>query len=162
MADYTPIEKLQPCLFDRLIDEAPEAKSESASARIMSLSRYREGVMRDLTWLLNSNGHREDEGLAEFPEVEKSVLNFGKRPIGGLLISNIEPADLEYDVMTAIRNFEPRVVPETLCVRAVKTDVATTTNVVAFEITGELWARPFPERLMVKTALDLETGHVQV
>ncbi len=135
---------------------------ESASARIISLARYREGVMRDLKWLLNSNGHREDEGLAEFPEVEKSVLNFGKRPIGGQLISNIEPADLEHDVITAIRNFEPRVVPETLSVRAVKTEAAVTSNVVAFEITGELWARPFPERLMVRTALDLETGHVQL
>jgi type VI secretion system protein ImpF len=31
-------------------------------------------------------------------------------------------------------------------------------NVVSFELYGELWANPIPEKLFIKTKIDLETG----
>ena len=56
MADAV-IEKIQPCLLDRLTDEAPESQKESRNERIISIRRYREGVLRDLVWLLNGKAH---------------------------------------------------------------------------------------------------------
>jgi type VI secretion system protein ImpF len=155
-----PIERLQPCLFDRLIDESPDNQQESRSQRIISLSRYREGVLRDLVWLMNCSAHMDEEGLAEFPEVEKSVFNFGKRGLSGLVASSLDPADLEQEISRAIRRFEPRIVQETLSVRVVQDKTAASPNVLTFEITGELWAQPFPEKLFLKTALDIENGTV--
>jgi type VI secretion system protein ImpF len=35
-------------------------------------------------------------------------------------------------------------------------------NAVSFEIEGELWAQPMPDRLYVKTKFDLETGQCEV
>jgi type VI secretion system protein ImpF len=35
-------------------------------------------------------------------------------------------------------------------------------NQVAFEIHGELWGQPLPERLYLKTELDLEAGDVKL
>ncbi len=154
------IERLQPCLFDRLIDEAPEQKLESRTQRIVSMSRYREGVLRDVVWLLNCSAHTDDEGLGEFPEVEKSVFNFGKHGLTGLVASSLEPDELEREIVRAIRQFEPRVVPGTLSVRAVEDKTAASPNVMSFEISGELWAQPFPEKLFIKTALDMENGTI--
>ena len=155
-----PIERLQPCLFDRLIDESPDDRQESRSQRIVSLSRYREGVLRDLVWLLNGSAHTADEGLDEFPEVENSVFNFGKHGLSGLVASSLDPAVLEEEIVRAIRLFEPRILSETLTVRAIGGEQSATPNVLAFEIQGELWAQPFPEKLYLKTALDIENGTV--
>lgn len=155
-----PIERLQPCLFDRLIDESPDDHQESRSQRIVSLSRYREGVLRDLVWLLNSSAHTEDEGLDEFPEVEKSVFNFGKHGLSGLVASSLDPGVLEEEISRAIRLFEPRIIAETLVVRAISGEQKAGPNVLAFEIEGELWAQPFPEKLFLKTALDMENGTI--
>ena len=161
MALSAPLERLQPCLFDRLIDEDPSQKQESRTARVMSMSRYREGVLRDLAWLLNCAAHTPDEGLAEFPEVERSVFNYGKRGLSGLVASTLETVDLENELMQTIHWFEPRIVKETLDVRAVNAG-GTNPNLLAFEISGELWAQPFPEKLYLKTSLDLESGLMQL
>ena len=37
-----------------------------------------------------------------------------------------------------------------------------TNNALTFEIEGEIWSQPYPERLYLRTALDLETGTVEI
>jgi type VI secretion system protein ImpF len=58
----------------------------------------------------------------------------------------------------AIRDFEPRIMTNTLVVRAVADPNAAGGSNVSFEIEGELWAKPMHEALFIKTELDLETG----
>src|SRR5512140_3429227 len=89
MADLTAIEKLQPCLLDRLTDDEPEKREESRSQRVVSLQRYRRGVLRDLEWLFNAHGYLVTEGLESFrlrdyPHAYRSVLNFGTRQLCGI------------------------------------------------------------------------------
>ena len=55
MAELTQQERLQPSLLDRLTDDEPEKKQESREKRVVSLRRLREGVLRDLAWLLNTS-----------------------------------------------------------------------------------------------------------
>ncbi|MEO6784712.1 MAG: GPW/gp25 family protein [Chthoniobacteraceae bacterium] len=109
---------------------------------------------------MNCSNHVESEGLAEFPHVESSVFNFGKPPLSGLGIGGMNLQDLEIAIVRAIRNFEPRIVAETLVVRAVRESSKNSPSTLVFEIRAELWARPFPEKLFIKTALDIETGAV--
>ena len=162
MALAAPLERLQPCLFDRLLDEEPEHKQESRNARIISLARYRDGILRDLAWLLNCSAHLSDEGLSEFPEVEKSVMNFGKRGLAGMVASDVDGHEMEEEIARTILQFEPRIVPETLSVSLVTNADGRNPNVLAFEIKGELWAQPFPEKLFIKTSLDIENGTVEL
>jgi type VI secretion system protein ImpF len=54
MAELLPQERLQPSLLDRLTDDAPESKDESRDKRVLNLAQLRAGVMRDLSWLLNT------------------------------------------------------------------------------------------------------------
>ncbi len=55
MADKTLAERLQPSLLDRLTDDAPGNRKETREARVIDLSRLREIIQRDLSWLLNTS-----------------------------------------------------------------------------------------------------------
>jgi len=156
MAELTPLEKLQPCLLDRLTDDEPEKTEESRNQRIISLQRYKRGVLRDLEWLFNASAHlpvegREEFRLSDYPEAQRSVINFGTRQLCGLIAPNMD--ELERELCEAIQLFEPRILNHTLTVKA-----TIERHVVSFEMFGELWANPIPEKLFIKTNIDLETG----
>src|SRR5260370_12294433 len=76
MAELAQQEGLQPCLLDRITDDAPEKKQESRDQRVVSLRRLREGVLRDLAWLLNATNMAVLEDLTDYPYVAQSVLNY--------------------------------------------------------------------------------------
>ena len=154
-------ERIQPCLLDRLTDENPEAVKESRNERVISVKRYREGVLRDLIWLLNAKAHADQDGLDEFPEAAKSVLNFGTRDLCGLISSSLDLGTLEQEISEALRRLEPRINPGSLAVRAVSGSEKFA-NGIAVEIRGDLWAYPVPEQLYIRTDIDLDTGKYTV
>ena len=159
MPEYSD-EQLQPCLFDRLTDENPDSKQDSRSTRVVSVQRYREGVLRDLRWLLNAKNHLDEKEIQEFGEVRQSVLNYGMRDLAGLLSSDLDLGEIEHQIRQTILDFEPRIFSNTLTVRATGESVteAHNPNIIAIEISGELWATPLPEQLFLQTRIDLETG----
>ena len=154
-------ERIQPCLLDRLTDENPEAVKESRNERVISVKRYREGVLRDLIWLLNAKAHTDRDGLDEFPEVARSVLNFGTRDLCGLISSSLDLRIMEQEIAEAMRRLEPRINPGSLAVTAVSGSQKFA-NGIAVEIRGDLWAYPVPEQLYIRTEIDLDTGKYTV
>lgn len=162
MAELTPRERRQPCLLDRLTDEEPQARQESRDRRVIGNQQFRRGVLRDLTWLLNSATRMDEETAREFPEAARSVLNYGVPDLCGLTTSSVEPVQVERMIRAAIERYEPRILGRSLKVRATADAEAMGPNAVRFEITGDLWAQPMPEHLFVKTEIDLETGQCAV
>ena len=154
-------ERIQPCLLDRLTDENPEAVKESRNERVISVKRYREGVLRDLIWLLNAKAHTDRDGLEDFPEVARSVLNFGTRDLCGLISSSLDLRIMEQEIAEAMRRLEPRINPGSLAVTAVS-GAQKFANGIAIEIRGDLWAYPVPEQLYIRTEIDLDTGKYTV
>ncbi len=72
MADQLlPQDRLQPALLDRLTDDEPDKKQEPREARVLSKSRLRQSVLRDLAWLFNATRleavDRSGEGAARAP-----------------------------------------------------------------------------------------------
>ena len=155
-------ERLQPALLDRLTDREPDAREESRNRRIVSLKRLRESVMRDLGWLFNTAAMSVTEDLSAFPEVERSVLNYGIPDLSGRISSSIDIRELERAVKQAIWDFEPRILRNTLRVRVELEQDEMNRNCLVFEIDGELWAQPTPTRLFLKTEVDLENGSVTI
>jgi len=156
MPDVTPLEKLQPCLLDRLTDDEPRKQEESRSQRVISHQKYRRGVLRDLEWLFNSSCAVEldperAERMKDFPEVRRSVLNFGVRQLYGVTAVDLEK--LQEELAEVIQTFEPRIIARSLKIR-----IDVDHNVATFEFQGDLWANPLPEHLHVKTSVDVETG----
>jgi type VI secretion system protein ImpF len=158
VSELAPQDRLQPFLLDRLRDDEPDSRLESRDRRVFTLHRFREAVLRDLSWLLNSKAHRPEDGLADFPLVERSVLNFGITDLTGMTASGVAIPQIEQIVRRAIEAFEPRIIRNTLSVRFVDTHSEQAGNVLALEVRGQIWALPLPENLYIKTEVDLETG----
>jgi type VI secretion system protein ImpF len=158
MAELTPSERLQPCLLDRLTDDEPHKKQESRNQRVMSSQRYRQAVLRDLAWLLNTYANAEQDGLDEFEEVPSSVLNYGMQNAAGLTTTSLSIDELRYRLTEALRRFEPRIIPNTIAIIITADKEEMNNRSIRFEIRGNLWSQPIPESLFVKTELDLETG----
>jgi type VI secretion system protein ImpF len=156
MSDLVPIERLQPCLLDRLTDDEPHKKEESRTARVISHQKYRRGVLRDLEWLFNTNAYlsipgTEEFDLRDYPEAWRSVLNFGTRQLCGMTSPNIKK--IAGELADAIKFFEPRISAQGLVIQA---DIER--NSLTFQVQGQLWSNPIPEHLHVRTTVDLETG----
>jgi type VI secretion system protein ImpF len=161
MAELAPRERLQPSLLDRLTDEEPENSAEPRERRVMSLRTLREGVMRDLAWLLNTTNLLSVSNVAALPHVADSVLNFGVPDISGISVSSLDVGKLERGIRQAIWDFEPRLIRNTVKVSA-RGSNGGEQNKLTFEIEADLWAQPYPERMYLKTELDLERGTVLV
>lgn len=158
--------RLQPCLLDRLLDDQPDKPDESRSDRVVSLARYREAVLRDLGWLFNCTAHIEGDPLYDNPGLRSCVLNFGVRDLSGLVSDSVDLEHYRRQIVETLFAFEPRLNRSKLDVRFTSpTSVgrgrarsAAPLGVLCFEISGELFARPFPERFFARTEIDLETG----
>lgn len=159
MAEPAPMDRLQPCLIDRLTDDEPEVQKESRDRRVVSLRKYRHAVLRDIEMLFNSRSHPLYDDIYDFGEATRSVLNYGIPDLCGATISSINPAEIEARAKQAIQCFEPRISRNLLSVRIVSPPDADNLRTLSFEIEGELWAQPLPDHLFIKTEVDLATGH---
>lgn len=153
-------DRLQPALLDRLTDDAPDLRSEPEAQRVMSKAQLRQAVLRDLAWLFNAT---QPPGNDQPPAIAASVLNFGLPPLAGRRVSRLDVHALERTIAQAVRRFEPRILPDTLSVRAVEAgSVLDSHNMIEFEIRGWLWAQPVPLEVLLRTHMDLEAGLVEV
>ena len=154
--------RLQPALLDRLTDDARGDTSEPDEQRVMSKAQLRQAVLRDLSALFNAV-QPLGAGADGDPMLLGSVLNYGLPPLSGQLASRLDVNVLERVIREAIVRFEPRILPDTLQVRALEaTSVLDTHNVIEFEIRGHLWSQPVPLEILLRTQLDLEAGQVEV
>jgi type VI secretion system protein ImpF len=98
----------------------------------------------------------------KFPYARRSVINFGLPALSGQTASSLEVTDLERAIRQSILDFEPRILPASLRVRALEVADFDQHNVIGVEISGQLWAQPIPIDLLVRTRIDLETGQVEI
>jgi type VI secretion system protein ImpF len=143
------------------VHSSPNSAPEAAERRLISMRRLRESVYRDLGWLFNtSNLEGTEADLQLYPEVQRSVLNFGLMSLTGEAATSVDPQRAARSIAEAIRAFEPRlshvtVVPE---LSASRMDIRT----LSFKIDAELWGRPAPQHLVLRTRLDVDSGDLTV
>jgi type VI secretion system protein ImpF len=161
MAELIPRERLQPALLDRLTDDAPAQSAESRDERVISLKRLRQSVVRDLEWLFNTTALFSPDDHERLGTVASSVVNYGIPSFAGVQAAGLNMARVERLLREAIWNFEPRLLRDSVRVKAAGTD-GMNRRAVTFEITAQLWAHPLPLEMFLRTELDLETGNVAV
>lgn len=162
MAELTQKERLQPALLDRLTDDESEKKQESRDKRVLTMQKLRESVLRDLSWLLNTTNLEAVENLDAAPEVVHSVLNYGLQDIAGTVASSTDVGELQRKLRQVILDFEPRILRDTVNVRVLVSDEQMNTNAMTFEIEGDLWGQPLPQRLFLRTVVDLDSHNVLI
>ena len=162
MAEYTPQERLQPFLLERVTDREPEKRMEGRDKRVANATEFRKALLQDLQWLLNSSCRPPSDEIHSYPEAAKSVLNFGIPELAGTTSVTVKPEIIERLIRTAIQHFEPRVLRHSLEVSTVESADGAGANIVQIEIHGEAWNVPMPESLFIKTEMDLETGQCKL
>lgn len=159
----TPQENLQPSLLDRLTDDEPGKRLESRHERVLSPAQLRESVRRDLVWLLNTtNLASMQPDIERYAHVARSTLNYGLPDLAGKTASSVEPQVLARMLREAIVTFEPRLIRESVRVTPNAKSDEMSLNAITFEIEATLWAQPLPLRLFFRTAVDLDSGKVDV
>ena len=154
-------DRILPSLLDRLTDEAPGSAVSGRSAAV-TLSELRQSVLRDLNWLFNAVRPLRPEEVEAYPQVRNSVLNYGLPALAGVTASGLDFVQLERSLRQAIIDFEPRMLPDSVSVKALLEESLDHHNVVSLHIEGLLWAQPVPIELLLRTRLDLETGQNRV
>ena len=148
-------EKNTASLFDRLTEE-----HHVDGVNGIDNQKMKQMIIRDLLFLLNTPSYyyaKRDE--QEF-EYETSVLNFGIEPISGKRVSEIDWGHVEKNIEKAIGIFEPRILKTNLAVKCIfGVDSKAKYNLMNIEIKGYIKSTPFPERFVLKTHLDVETGN---
>jgi len=140
---------------------------------VVSPAVLREAVRRDIEALFNTErfafrplltdqeaGAARDNppGLADFPEVARSVVNFGVPPFAGHTSRDFDRETLARELTQVLAAFEPRLKPG-----ATKVSVSTSDRAAGLAITidGLLIMMPAPERLRLRTLVDLESGRAR-
>lgn len=162
MGQWSLKERLQPSLLDRLTDLEPAKTKESTSQQSMSQKQFKEAVIRDLGWLLNSVALDVCEDLEKYPEVQRSVLNFGLPDMSGHTSSNVIIRTMENTIKSVIQQFEPRIINNSLKVKIHSNPEEMSHNSLVIEIAGAVFGQPSPFQVVLKSELNLECGEFQV
>lgn len=161
MAVSAPQDRLQPSLLDRLTDLEPEKGTESRDSRVINLTRLREIIRRDLSWLLNSGNLEGEVDFQRYPNSANSVLNYGIRDVSGDYSTVDRAFRIQSAIRKAVEHFEPRIDEGTLEVLIQEGDTSRAST-IRFGIHAEMWAEPVPIELYLRSEVDVTTGHVEL
>jgi len=161
MDDPNETQRLQPALLDRLTDNAPDALKEKRSDRVIDVHRLRDIVQRDLAWLLNTNNHETLIDIKAFPNVARSVINYGVREVAGEIATADRAEEIRKMMRQAIIRFEPRIDADTLDV-TIRVEEKDNQSVIAYDIHADMWAQPLPLELYLRSEVNLATGQLKL
>src|SRR5665213_2121988 len=138
-------------LVDRLTDQ-----EEMPSSRAQSIQMFRNGIKRDVEWLLNSRRAFVPE-IEDYPLASNSVFTFGLPDVnelaGGNSASNVLAAISQTILIHEPRIREPRV-------SLVRTD--TLARSLQFHVEGKLVLENSEEDISFDTLFEVTSGEYQV
>lgn len=151
---------LVPSLLDRLTDKDPRSNQDAKYYRGISISKYRESILRDILFLLNTTClHSEQLEILLPSHVKSSTINYGIPAFSGVNISDIDWVSVQNLIFESLVNFEPRLEGSGLKVLVhIENDLHFNHNQLLIEIKGMIKLNPYPREFWLRTTIDVETG----
>jgi type VI secretion system protein ImpF len=146
-------------ILDRLIDEDPDTSLEAIPTRTQSVRQLKDGLRRDLEWLLNTR--RIAVPPAEsLREVNRSLYVYGLPDFTSYALNSpTDQARLVRFLQGTVKLFEPRLAN----VKIVPLEGPVgKTRTLRFRIDGLLLMDPAPEHVSFDTVLELTSGQYEV
>jgi type VI secretion system protein ImpF len=159
MAKIAADQLLLPSVLDRLLDDDPDVKRETAKSRNQVLREMKLSVRRDLENLLNTR-RRAGPLPPELAELNRSLVGYGLPDFTGTDMTGAEAREeFRQAVEAVLRAYEPRF-------KTVKVHLLEGTELLdrtlRFRIDALLYAYPAPEVVVFDSAVEPLTGDVQV
>lgn len=147
-------------------DEASrrEAARETAAARRQSTRasltepELRRQVQRDLEALMNAVAMESTVDLTGFPEVRRSILNFGCPDISTRTIDEARIEEVREEIAAAVRCFEPRLIRDT--VKVTREAVEDDDLRLRYVVRADLACMPFAVPVQFVADVELDSGSV--
>jgi len=145
-------------------DEAGEriiaARRVTARTPISEAGLRRE-VTSDLLNLFNTTNLGSIEDLSRSPQVRSSVLNFGFPDLSWRTIDESSLVEVASEIETALKDFEPRLVKESL--KATRDDsVGAEELKLRFKVKADLRSQPVNVPVEFIADVELDTGKIKV
>lgn len=169
----TDLDEMVKDLARQLVRKAKQGRDIEERGVVVSERDLRDAVRRDIEMLFNIErnevryllGKTEAETveapasvLAEFPEVRKSVVNYGVPSFAGRMRSDFKDVGpLERELRAALQAFETRLKPDSI---SVKVSFPKTSG-MRVDIDAILLLSPSPERLRLSTTIDMDNGRAE-
>ena len=159
MARVSKKKKLRPSIIDRLFDDEPDNKNELDPGQHQKLKQLRNSVRRDLESLMNTR-FRVIEPGEEYPELEKSLLNYGLPDLATINITDLEKRkDFTSQLEKILKEFEPRFKNVNVSYFDNKDN---TDRTLRFRIDATLYADPSPEVVVFDSVLEPVTRSISI
>ena len=139
---------------------AMNSRLENPEQRHLSAGRLRAAITRDLGVLLNTLSLDATQDLDKYPEVRKSVLNYGMPALVGRAVSGVDTQATARRIEAAIACFEPRLSGVTVAVNS--EDEVISDSELRFEIEAQMWSYPSMQHVLLDTRIDIDSGDVRV
>lgn len=173
--------RLTPTIFDKLLSnlELEGLRDSDFSDRSIAemnrstlrfytvprVERFNEAAMRvtvqrELNWLLNTTNLAAVQDLTPYPEVQRSVLNYGVPDLAGKAVQQRGLQRRAKEIREAIRTFEPRLNPSGLEVEVA--DVGGRETAVTYVIRSDIVSAVQAMPVEFKTEIDIDTGAAAV
>ncbi len=159
MARIEKNKKLRPSVLDRLFDNDTHNKTERDPDHHQLLRELRNSIRRDLEFLLNTRFYIS-EPPDNFPELNKSLLNYGLPDLASVNIIDIEKRnEFAKKLEQTLNYFEPRFksVKVSFMENFDKSD-----RTLRFRIDAVIYADPLPEIVVFDSILESATRMVSV
>lgn len=148
----------KPSLLDRLVDLRPREPADPALTQEESIRAYRNSVLRDLEWLLNTR-RTIVEVPDGFPNLKESTFFYGLPDVSSMSADSREVRrGLVRGIERTVQHFEPRL-------RDVRVSLAPDQErdqQIRFVIEGILDMEPNPERVVFDSVIDITSGDISV
>ena len=144
-------------LLDRLTDLSPDVPADPPASRFASTQAFRDGVTRDLEWLLNTR-RTMVPAPAHCQELRRSAYEYGLPDTTGVAPSTRAGREAVLEILQdVLSRFEPRL-------GEVRVRLAEGQAVAQLRFTVEALLRmdPEPERVLFDTVLDVSRGEYEV
>ncbi|PVZ83015.1 type VI secretion system baseplate subunit TssE [Serratia sp. S1B] len=152
-----------PTLLDRLLDDEPKKPHEAFDSTFFNGKTLRRLVQRDLMAVLNCTNIDRELIPGRHQHVAKAVVNYGISPLMGMPSNMNNWHTFEKNIRDAILHFEPRIMPESLIVRALREkDQLQRGAMLSFEIRGLIYWEPYPLDLCINGHYDSERESIEL
>jgi type VI secretion system lysozyme-like protein len=152
--------RYKPYVLKRLTDDEPYEKKESVAA-VITEKQVKDDIFRNIEMIFCSRSHPTPADFKGHEDVENSVLGYGISDYCGKVCGDEDREFLLEHIKKQIRDFEPRLAPDSIGVEFTNPDVAMR-SLLELRISGRIAVEQVNEEMLFISRLDLETGNASL
>ncbi|MDR2102856.1 MAG: GPW/gp25 family protein [Treponema sp.] len=152
--------RYKPYVLKRLTDDEPYEKKEMVSA-VITEKQVKDDIFKNIEMLFCSRSHPSAAELKGYEDLENSVLGYGISDYCGKICGDNDREFLLEHIKKQIRNFEPRLAPDSIEVEFTNPD-ASLRSLLELRISGRVIVEQVNEEMLFISRLDMETGNASL